>query len=164
MNATIWNQITGERKDCTEAQADHMARNSMGEWSFKQPLPAGWDREIPRYRVQTDLHPSPLARHRHETPILFSTDSQLWQYAERPVSEGEIIETTSWPHLSMQPLNHSATATRDYLRDHMKSRLPQTPWRNGRLNLDDGLTGTAPTVFKPALPTAAMPQPVRVAR
>jgi hypothetical protein len=165
MDQTIYNTISGEARTVPQAQADHMARNSMGEWSFKQPLPPGWDRVIPRYRVQVDLHPSPLARHRHETPITFSTDSALWQYAEKPVAAGEIVETTLWPHLSMQPINDSATAVRDYLRDHMNSRLPLSPWRNGRLNLDDGLTGTIPDsgVLRPALPQAA-PQPVRVAR
>ena len=165
MNATIWNQITGERKDCTEAQADNLARNTYGLWSFKKPKPEGWDREVPKYRAQIDLHPSPLARHRHEPPIAFSTDSQLWQFCEKPVAAGDIVETTAWPHLSMQPLNDSAIAVRDYLRDHMKSRLQQTPWRQGRLNLDDGLTGTIPDagVLRPALPQAA-PQPVRVAR
>jgi hypothetical protein len=163
MNATIWNQITGESKTCPQAQADHLTRNTRGEWKFSKPLPEGWDREVPRYRVHVDLHPSPLARHRMETPITFSTDSALWQYCEKPVAAGEIVETTVWPHLSMQPLNDSATAVRDYLRDHMNSRLPQTPWRQGRLNLDDGLTGTAPKVLRPALPQAA-PQPVRVAR
>jgi hypothetical protein len=165
MNATIYNTITGEARTVPQVQAEHMARNTYGEWSFMKPLPEGWDRVVPKYRTQVALHPSPLARHRHETPITFSTDSALWQYAEKPVAAGEIVETIEWPHLSMMPLNDSATAVRDYLRDHMNSRLPQTPWRQGRLNLDDGLTGTIPDagVLRPALPQAA-PQPVRIAR
>src|SRR6266481_3828511 len=98
MNATIWNQITGERKTCSQAQADNLARNTRGEWSFKKPLPSGWDREVPRYRVQVDLHPSPLARHRLEPPFVSSTDSTMYQFAERDLLAGEEISLTEWPH------------------------------------------------------------------
>jgi len=165
MDATIYDTKSGESRILPQVQAEQAVRNSLGAWSFTKPLPPGWDKEIPRYRISVNLHPSPLARHRHEPPFVSSTESAQWQFAERPIAAGETIETTAWPHLSMQPLNESAKQTLNYFRDHMKSRLPQTPWRNGRLYLDDGLTGTAPTVFRPALPTAApMPQPVRVAR
>jgi hypothetical protein len=64
----------------------------------------------------------------------------------------------------MQPLNHSAIAVRDFLRDRMKSRLPQSPWRGGRLNLQDGLTGTVPhegVLSRRVEP--AIPMPIRVA-
>jgi hypothetical protein len=166
MNATIWNQVSGERKDCTEAQADHMARNTRGEWSFKQPLPEGWDREIPRYRVQVDLHPSPLARHRREPAFVSSTDSTMYQFADRDLLAGEEISLTEWPHLSMLPLNESARQTLAYFRDHMKSRLQQTPWKNGRLRLEDGLFGPPPnaSALRQTASAAAIPQPVRVAR
>jgi hypothetical protein len=165
MNQMIYNTLSGEARAVPQVQAEHMARNSYGEWSLKKPRPPGWNKEIPKYRISIDLHPSPLARHRHETPIVFSTDSSLWQYCEKPVSAGEIVETTSWPHLSMQPLNDSAIAVRDYLRDHMKSRLPMSPWRNGRLWLDDGLSAAPPQrsdLRPPSMPSLV--KPIRVAR
>jgi hypothetical protein len=162
--ATIYNTVTGESRSVSQVQAEHMARNSYGEWSFAKPLPKNWDRAIPRYRVSIDLHPLPLARHRHEPPFVSSTDSTMYQFTERDLRAGEELELTDWPHLSMQPLNESARQTLNYFRDHMKSRLPQTPWKNGRLHLEDGLTGTVPEALRPRLPTASEPTPVRVAR
>lgn len=163
---TIYDTRTGASRKLSAARAENEVRNSRGRFSFSSPLPEGWENAPPRYLATIALHPSPLARHRLENPISFATDSSLWQYCEKPdgVSAGEIVETTSWPHLSMQPISHSAIAVRDYLRDHMKSRLPQSPWRNGRLHLDDGLSGAVPhdrLVGRHAEP--AVPSPIRVA-
>jgi hypothetical protein len=99
MNSTIYNTITGESRTVPQVQAEHMATNTRGEWSFAKPLPPGWDREIPRYRVQVDLHPSPLARHRTEPPFVSSTDSTMYQFAERHLRAGEEISLSDWPHL-----------------------------------------------------------------
>jgi hypothetical protein len=78
---------------------------------------------------------------------------------------GEEISLTEWPHLSMLPLNESARQTLAYFRDHMRSRLQQTPWKNGRLRLEDGLFGPPPdaSTLRPPTPSAAIPRPVRVA-
>jgi hypothetical protein len=166
MNATIWNVHTGESRSVPQAQADHMARNSMGEWSFKQPLPKNWDREPPRYRASRNLRPSEYARHRTEPPFTSMSDSDMWQYAERPISAGEELELTSWPHASMTPLNETAKQVLAYFTSHQKSRLPMSPWRGGRLRLDDGLSGAPPQqrVLRPNLPSPAVPSPIRVAR
>jgi hypothetical protein len=166
MNQTIYNVLTGEARSVPQVQAEHMATNTRGEWSFKKPLPPGWDKEIPRYRASISLHPSAYARHRTEPPFVSSTDNGMWQYAERPVSAGEELEITVWPHASMVPLNESARRVLDYFTSHLKSRLPQTPWRNGRLRLEDGLSGAPPEqgTLRPNLPSAAVPQPIRVAR
>lgn len=153
-SATMWNQITGEKREVPQATADHLVRNTYGEWSFKQPLPPGWDRKVPRYRVAVDLKPSAYARHRTEPPFSSVSNSAVRQYAERPVSAGEELELTVWPHASMTPLNERARQTLAYFTSHQKSRLPQAPWRNGRLHLDDGLTGMVPEALRPRLPTA----------
>jgi hypothetical protein len=165
MNATIYNTITGESRSVPQVQAEHMAANTRGEWSFKKPLPPGWDREIPRYRVAVDLKPSAYARHRFEPPFTSSSETFMWQYAERPMQAGEELEITAWPHASMIPLNETAKRTLAYFTSHQKSRLPQTPWRNGRLRLDDGLSGAPPQqgVLRPNLPSPAVPMPIRVA-
>lgn len=161
---TIYNQHTGEVRTIPMVQAEHMAANSYGEWSFKKPLPPGWDREVPRYRASVDLKPSAYARHRTEPPFASVSDSSLWQYATRPVSAGEELALEVWPHPSMVGLNESAKRVLAYFTSHQKSRLPQSPWRNGRLRLDDGLTGTVPEALRPRLPSAAEPMPIRVAR
>jgi hypothetical protein len=163
--AKIWNTSTGESQDLSPTQAENVVRTSRGAWSFAKPLPPGYDAVIPRYRASTDLKPSAYARHRTEPPFASMSDNSVWQYGERPVAAGEIVETTLWPAASMVPLNDSAKLVREFFTSHQKSRLPFSPWRNGRLHLDDGLTGTIPDagVLRPALPQAA-PQPVRVAR
>jgi hypothetical protein len=161
---TVYNQFTGEAKTIPMVQAEHMAANSRGEWSFAKPLPPDWDKEIPKYRVERDLYPSGFARHRLEPPFTSTTDSTMYQYCDRPLRAGEVLELTAWPHPSMTGLNETAKRTLAYFTSHQKSRLPLSPWRNGRLWLDDGLTGTVPEALRPRLPTAAEPMPVRVAR
>jgi hypothetical protein len=81
--ATVYNTITGESRTVPQVQADHLARNSRGEWSMKKPLAPGWDKEIPKDRVEVDLHPSVYARHRTEPPFTSTTDSTMFQYANR---------------------------------------------------------------------------------
>jgi hypothetical protein len=162
---TVYNQLTGEAKTIPLVQAEHLARNSMGEWSFKQPLPPGWDREVPRFRVEHDLHPPAFARHRSEPPFVSSTDTYMWQYADRTFCTGEELEITAWPHASMTALNETAKQVLAYFTSHQKSRLPMSPWRNGRLRLDDGLSGAPPEqdTLRPNLPSPAVPMPIRVA-
>ena len=38
-------------------------------WSFHKPLPANWEREVPRYKATRDLRPAEMARHRFEPPF-----------------------------------------------------------------------------------------------
>jgi hypothetical protein len=71
---TIYNTFTGEAKTIPLGQAEHLAANSRGEWTFRKPLEPNWDREVPRYRVEVDLHPSGFARHRHEPPFTSSSE------------------------------------------------------------------------------------------
>jgi len=122
--ATVYNTITGESRTVPTVQADHMARNSRGEWSYAKPLPPGWNKEVPRYRASISLRPSPKARHRLETPFSSIQENEIWQYGERPIAAGETIETTSWPHATMTPLNDSAKAVREFFTSRQKSRLP----------------------------------------
>ncbi|OSJ22151.1 hypothetical protein BSZ19_47055 [Bradyrhizobium japonicum] len=164
MTATIYNQSTGEARTLEHVHADHLARNSRGAWSFAKPLPAGWDRELPRYRASIDLRPSQYARHRQEPPFTSCSDTHMWQYAERPIAAGEEITTTAWPHASLVPLNETAKRAREYFTSHQRSRLPQSPWRAGRLYLDDGLSGAVPQErLLGRRPEPAVPSPIRAA-
>jgi hypothetical protein len=60
-----------------------------------------------------------------------------------------VIETTSWPHPSFQPLNYSAEEVPAYLNSATKSRLTLSPWHGGGLRLENGLSGAMPTVVRP---------------
>jgi hypothetical protein len=62
-----------------------------------------------------------------------------WQYGERALKAGEEIETREWPHPSFFPLNYSAGKVLDFFNGAMKSRLPRSPWHEGRVRLDNGL-------------------------
>jgi hypothetical protein len=121
--------------------------------------PPGWERETPKYRVtiKGGVFPSPNNRHPHETPFTNCSDPSVWQYAERPFHEGEIIETRSWPHASFFPLNYSAKKVLEFFATRQKSRLARSPWAGDRIRLDDGLNGAGPT-----LPQIALPQLKRV--
>jgi hypothetical protein len=164
MNATIYNQITGEARTLPQVQAEHLARNSRGEWSAAPPLPKGWDREVPRYRASMNLQPSAFARHRSEAPFTSCSDTNMWQYGEAPVSAGQEIETTAWPHASMIPLNETAKHVLEFYKSRQRSRLPQSPWRAGRLFLDDGLSGVVPhDRLAGRRVEPAVPSPIRAA-
>lgn len=123
-----------------------------GNWSFVKPPPPGWEREIPRYKATRDLHPSPKARHRFEPPFGMTTDSSMWQYAERPIKAGEIIESKEWPHPSFHPLNYGAGKVLDFFTSRQKSRLPRAPWEGNGIRLSDGMTGAGPTLEQIAAP------------
>lgn len=109
--------------------------------------PSGWEREPPKYRATRDIHPSPNSRHRFEPPFASLSDSDVWQYGERPIKAGEIIATTAWPHPSFRPLSYGAGKVLDFFNSRQKSRLPLSPWRGDRIALDDGLTGPTQPKF-----------------
>ena len=109
--------------------------------------------EVPRYRVTRDVHPSPNRRHRTETPFTSIADSDEWQFAERTHEAGEVIATTAWPHPSFSPQNDSARKVLDFFNSRMKSRMPRSPWRNGRVFLDDG-SSQQPLAFNNGLTAA----------
>jgi|SRR6266480_1399285 len=165
MNATIYNHTTGEARTLPQVRAEQLARNSKGIWSFAPPLPIGWDQEIPRYRAMVAVKPAELARYRFERPFTSNGDSSVWQYGTEPIAAGQNIETTSWPHASFMPLNESAKRVSEFLTSRQKSRLQVSPWRDGRLHLDDGLSGAAPyDSLLPRPESAAVPETIRVAR
>jgi hypothetical protein len=114
--------------------------------SFSAP-PPGWERETPKYRATRDLHPSPNDRHRFEPPFSTIWDSDVWQFATRPVTALEELETREWPHPSFRPLNYSAGKVLDFFNSRMKSRLARSPWAGDQIRLDDGLTGTSQPKF-----------------
>jgi hypothetical protein len=105
---------------------------------------ASWDRIVPRYRVTRDLKPAEKNRFRFEPPFAQQADGDIWQYGNRPLAAGEEIETKSWPHPTMHPLNESARRVLEFFKMRQRSRLPLSPWRDGRIVLDDGLTGSGP--------------------
>jgi hypothetical protein len=111
------------------------------DWSFVKPPPLNWERETPKFRATRDLHSALKERHRHEPPFGMTMDNDCWQYAPRAIKAGETIETKSWPHPSLYPLNYSAGKVLDFFNSRQKSRLPRSPWQGDRLVLDDGLSG-----------------------
>src|ERR1700730_15972663 len=111
--------------------------------------PPGWEREVPRYRVIRDVFPSPKPRFRTEPPFANILDSSEWQYAERDYKAGETVETQMWPHASFFPLNFSAKKVLEFFSSRQKSRLPRSPWADGRIRLDDGLSGDLPKLIAP---------------
>jgi hypothetical protein len=111
------------------------------EWSFHKPPPLNWEREVPRYKATRDLRPAELARHRFEPPFGKVFSSDCWQYGERPIKAGEIIETKDWPHESFLPLNFGAERVLAYFNSRQKGRLTRSPWFVDRIRLEDGLTG-----------------------
>jgi hypothetical protein len=104
--------------------------------------PVNWEKELPLYRVSRDVHPSPKARARTEPPVSSSSDPDMYQYAERPMKAGEIFEITDWPHPSFRPLNYSAAKVMEFFSRDVKSRMQRSPWVAGRVQLDNGLTGS----------------------
>jgi hypothetical protein len=108
------------------------------------------DSEIPRYKATRAVHASPNPRHRLETPFSFIWDDSVWQFAEQgqEIAAGEEVTTKSWPHSSFRPLNHSAEKVIDFFNSRQRSRMSLSPWRNGRIELDDGLSGPLqPTII-----------------
>jgi hypothetical protein len=125
--------------------------------------PADWERETPKYRVtiKGGVYPSPNSRFRFEPPFTSGSDTSVWQYAERPIQEGEIIETRSWPHASFFPLNYAAQQVLRFFHSAPKSRLPRSPWADGRIRLEDGLTGTTVAKLVPPQIQSMDMRPVR---
>jgi hypothetical protein len=104
--------------------------------------PPGWEREIPKYRVVRDTLPAQKARFRFEPPFASCLDNDVWQYGERLHKAGEVIETTEWPHGNFRPLNYSGAKVMQFFSTQMKSRMQRSPWVAGRVQLDNGLTGS----------------------
>ena len=115
---------------------------SRGDWSFVAPPPPGWDRIIPSYKVVRALRPASRPRYRTECPFESLSDNSCWQFGDRELVAGEIIETKFWPHPSFLPQNYSAEKVLAFFNGAMKSRLGRTPWVGDRIVLNDGLSGT----------------------
>jgi hypothetical protein len=112
--------------------------------------------ELPRYRTTRDLRPPTFARVRFETPWVSSDSSDVHQYLEKPIAAGQIIENwTAWPHESWSGLNEPAKRILNFYRSALRSRLGISPYRNGELVLDDGVSGKAIS----HLPGPALPRP-----
>ena len=113
--------------------------------------PPGWERETPKYRVtiRGGVYPSPNSRFRFEPPFASCSDSNVWQYATRPLAAGEIIETREWPHASFFPLNYAAKKVLDFFNSRPKSYLQRSPWAGDRIRLEDRMSGTLPRHVAP---------------
>lgn len=157
-NTVIYNTQTRETQLLSQLQAHNVVTSSRGLWSFKKPPAAGFDRELPVYRLTRDLIPPEKARFRSELPFAHIQDNSVWQYADREYKAGEIVETDCWPHGTMVPINESARRTLAVFNTSQKSRLPHKPFRGGRLQLDDGLGAT----FGYTPPPLARLQPVNM--
>jgi hypothetical protein len=133
----------------------------------KKPIPTtpplNWRKEMPVYRVRVETRPAPKERFRFEPPFAQIMDPSEWQYGTRVWPAGSVIETTEWPNPgSMTALNYSAREVMEFFNSRHKSRLPRSPWHDGRVRLDDGLSGPIPKIGLPKLPSVEMaPDPRR---
>jgi len=117
----------------------------------RKPIPAipplDWRREVPKYRISRETKPAPKQRFRVEPPFTSGSESDVWQYGERVHKAGEVIESTEWPNPgTMTPLNYSARQVMEFFTSRQKSRLGRTPWRDGKVFLDDGLSNPLPKI------------------
>ena len=123
----------------------------------RQPIPdtppLKWRRELPRYRVRAETRPAPKTRFRFEPPFSQIMDPSEWQYGERVWPAGSVIETDQWPCAgTFVPLNYSAREVLNFFNSHQKSRMQRTPFRDGQVCLEDGISGIMPTIKGPATP------------
>jgi hypothetical protein len=109
--------------------------------------PPGWECVTPRYRVVFDTYPSPKSRYRTEPPFTSGTQSDIWQFGERILKAGEIIESREWPHPMFFPLNYSAKRVLDFFNSQMKSRMARSPFFENEIRLKTGLSGTLPKII-----------------
>jgi hypothetical protein len=111
--------------------------------------PKGWENETPRYRIIIETHPSQNSRFKFEPPHTSASDGS-YQYGDRILKRGEIVETRQWPHSAFFPLNEAAKRVLAFYNSRQHSRLPLTPYDYaGRLRLDDGLSGPLPKITAP---------------
>jgi len=164
MDLTIYH-VSGETKRLPLARAQEQVAADR-EWSLTPPPPPGWEREIPRYQAREALKPARHERYRHEPPFSQEDEPDRWQYGTREIAAGEIVETTDWPARSFVALNHSAKVIFEAFLLGMRSRMPVSPWKDGRVYLADGLAfGPITAVHTSAGPTPpAKHGPARGAR
>jgi hypothetical protein len=136
----IYNHVTGEVLRLTMADATHRIALDKS-WSREPPPPPGWKRQTPQYRATRDLHPPALDRMRHDTPWASTMDENCWQYATGPIADGDLVQTTSWPHESFEPLNYAAKQILNFFNMREKSRMQLSPWLNGEVRLETGTEG-----------------------
>jgi hypothetical protein len=136
---TIYN-IDGTSETLPIDQARYRVYMNPGEWSLTPPPPPNWDRELPLYRLTRDLQPAQKPRFRHEPPFSETWESDVWQYGEKFLARGTEITSIAWPHPSMRGLTFGAEKILQFYTASMKSRLPVSPWHEGRIRLDNGLS------------------------
>ena len=150
---TIYHRDGGEKTVDVHEASRLVGAGTIGadkEWSLHKPPPPNWQFETPKYKATRDVRPAPRARFRTEPPFAMTFDVDVWQYGERLIKAGEIIETREWPHPSFRALNYSAGRVLDFFNMQQKSRLARSPWHGDSLRLDDGLTG--PVSVQPVTP------------
>jgi hypothetical protein len=144
----------------TERDVMTTAHTARRDTAIPSSPPPGWERETPKYRVMRDTQPAQKARFRFEPPFASCMDSDVWQYGEKPLKAGEIVETTAWPHPSFFPLNYGAKKVLEFFRASPKSRMQRSPWAGDQIRLDDGLAGN---IVVQATPPQLQPMDLRPA-
>jgi len=111
-----------------------------------------WRRRRPKYRLIRDLKPPAKPRFALEKPWTETSEADVWQYLDRPLPAGTVIETTCWPHESLFAINEAARRVLEFYRSSVKSRLTRTPWMDGELRLSTGLEGPGVPFVRPPAP------------
>jgi hypothetical protein len=115
----------------------------------KKPIPTtpplNWRKEMPVYRVRAETRPAPKTRFRFEPPFAQIMDPSEWQYGERVWPAGSVIATDQWPCAgTFVPLNYSAREVMEYFTSRQRSRLARSPFIDGQVRLEDGLSSDGP--------------------
>jgi len=159
---TIYNR-DGTSETVDADQARYRTYFEPGKWSLTWPAPDGWESTTPRYLASRAVQPATRARYRLEKPFSSMGDDS-WQYGDRLIEAGEIVETACWPHPSFRPAgpiddpaHYAASRVLEFFNSALRSRLPVSPMHQGRLRLDNGISN-APT-FIDARPPSLRPDP-----
>lgn len=147
---TIYNR-DGSSVSVAAEEARNRTYFAPHEWSLTPPAPVGWESEPGRYFATQDLHASPNSRHKFEPPFSTVMDPNVWQYLEQgqAIAAGDEVITQAWPHPSMRPISYGAKMISTFFATKTKSRLPRSPFRSGKIDLDDGLSGPMQPNIRP---------------
>lgn len=162
MTATIYNESTGEARTIPHVQADHLVRNSRGEWSFAKPLPAGLE---PRSAALSHLNgPGAVTVRAPSAGTAVHVLDRREHVAVRRAPDRRRRGARDHPLAACEhdPAERERAADPRILQVASEVADAAIPWRAGRLFLEDGLSGAVPQErLVGRRPEPAVPSPIR---